>query len=96
METLILTRETKDYQADVVKALHAAGFAHVDGWFYPAGEPRTALVRIDVYGGQYQLFRRRTVTSPWMRIAVYDVQDFSAEAFRSWVAAWPLASAVAG
>lgn len=74
----------------VVEALIAAGFREHEGWFYPAGDPSRAAVRLSVYGGQYQIWRRRKLTSSWMVIATSDVEDFSAEAFDTWRTAWPL------
>lgn len=75
----------------MLETLEQTGFIlHGDGWFYPS-LPTRSLVRISVFGGQYQIWRRpRVDRDGWMLIVTADVEDFDADAFNAWRSTWPL------
>lgn len=81
-----------DYSQEntVLEALRTAGFQESNGWFYPPSGEDRAAVRISVFEGQYQVWRRRKLTSPWMIIVTADADEFDFKNFRAWYATWPL------
>jgi len=76
----------------LVEAILSEGFRLdiQDGWFYPPGGNSSALVRLSVYGGQYQLHRRRKLKEPWMIVVTRDAEEFDIQSFHSWRETWPL------
>lgn len=87
---MLTPKRTEAAEQRVIDVLVAAGFREHEGWFFPAGDPDRAAVRLTVYSGQYQIWRRRRLSSAWMMIAVSDVEDFDPAAFETWRSAWPL------
>lgn len=75
----------------VLDNLRSAGFRQHDEWFYPSGDPSRAAVRLSVFQGEYQIWRRRKLTSPWMLIVTDDTKNFDQVSFRTWKDSWPLA-----
>lgn len=75
------------YVADV---LTASGFSQRDGWFYPAGDPDRAAVRILVTEDKYEIWRRRRLRCPWLKITSANTKEFDESAFLSWCRDWPL------
>jgi hypothetical protein len=74
----------------IVEFLSSEGFTLENGWFYPSGDTSRAAVRIAVFEGQYQVWRRRKLSAPWMLIVTADVNEFSMDSFRLWHSTWPL------
>ena len=60
-----------------------------DGFWYPDREG-TPLVRIEVTGCEYRIFRRRYPDAEWMRLVEAQLVDFNAGAFREWINRWPM------
>ena len=73
----------------VLDTIRSAGFVESAGWFYFA-DPERSLVRITVFGGQYQLWRRRRIGDGWMIICTADVEEFDPRTFATWCSGWPL------
>lgn len=87
---LTLTKSPSAADLTVVETLKTAGFVERDGWFYPPGDVSRAAVRLSVYNGQYQIWRRRKLNGFWMTITVDDSKDFDPQAFKVWQDSWPL------
>lgn len=58
-------------------------------WLHPKSD-RPALVRVRVIDGRYIVERRRKPHTEWVPLVDADVAEFDADAFRTWVANWPL------
>jgi hypothetical protein len=60
-----------------------------DGLWYPrqSGE---ALVRIQVDGLIYRVFRRRSPETPWMQLVESRVEEFDKKTFTLWASQWRL------
>jgi hypothetical protein len=58
-------------------------FDSVDGWLQP--RLGTPLVRVRVSDGRYIVQRRRKPHTAWMSIVDIPVEEFDAQAFKTWV-----------
>jgi len=80
---------------EILTTLVEGGWHRVglEDWFYPPGASKDrALVRIEVWGGQFQLWRRPNPYAAWMIIIAADAEEFSKDAFLSWQATSLLAA----
>ncbi len=60
-----------------------------DGFWYP-DSPGVPLVKIEVSGSEYRIFRRRFPDTEWMRLVEAPLVDFNVGAFREWLTRWPM------
>lgn len=64
-------------------------FEAYDGFWYPR-QSGTPLVRIQVNGAVYRVFRRRSEDTPWVQLVEARIETFDRSIFSTWVAKWRL------
>ena len=73
----------------LITSLHDSFQEAADGFWYPQADG-VALVRIEVAGSIYRIYRCRDAECPWVQLVEARIEEFEAPTFATWASQWRL------